>query len=79
MELREQILEATIKVFNKKGIKFKTWLYFLMFSVLMLFLLGFLLIVLIKPYYRENRIQAINNIVDTIEKQLIDKKANQCS
>ncbi len=43
----------------------------------MLGLLGFLLIALIKPYYRENRIESVNTIASTIETNLINKKATE--
>lgn len=43
----------------------------------MLILLGLLLIVFIKPYYRENRIETIDTIVTTIENELLNKKAKQ--
>ena len=62
--------------FNFKGIKFRTWLYFLIFSVVMLGLLGFLLIAFIKPYYRENRIETINTIVDKMEEELLLEKGD---
>ncbi|MBR0461222.1 MAG: HAMP domain-containing histidine kinase [Erysipelotrichaceae bacterium] len=62
--------------FNFKGIKFRTWLYFLIFSVVMLGLLGFLLIAFIKPYYRANRIETINTIVDKMEEELLLDKAD---
>ena len=57
--------------FNTKGIRFNTWLYFLGFSFLILLLLGTLLIVFIKPYYRDNQIDNINNIVSMVENKLI--------
>jgi signal transduction histidine kinase len=57
--------------FNFKGIRFSTWLYFLGFSVSMMLLLGFLLVVLIKPYYRNDRIRTIDVISDTIETLLL--------
>jgi len=57
--------------FNLKGIRFSTWLYFLGFSVTMLMLLGFLLVVLIKPYYRDDRIKTIGTISNTIEELLL--------
>ena len=57
--------------FNFKGIRFSTWLYFLGFSVSMMLLLGFLLVVLIKPYYRDDRIRSIDVISDTMESLLL--------
>ena len=57
--------------FNFKGIRFSTFLYFLGFSFAMLTLLGFLLVVLIKPYYRNDRINTIGTISTTIEELLL--------
>ncbi|MBQ6477975.1 MAG: HAMP domain-containing histidine kinase [Erysipelotrichaceae bacterium] len=57
--------------FNFKGISFSTWLYFLGFSLSIMLLLGFLLVVLIKPYYRNDRIRTIDVISDTIEGLLL--------
>lgn len=62
--------------FNFKGIKFKTWLYFLIFSILMLLILGILLIAFIKPYYRENRLKTIDNLINTIEEDLLLNKSS---
>lgn len=59
--------------FNTKGIRFNTWLYFFSFSILILGLLGFLLIVLIKPYYRNSQLTTIDTITSTIENNLIYK------
>ena len=62
---------------NLKGIRFSTWLYFLGFSFAMLVLLGFLLVVLIKPYYRNDRIKTIETISNTIEKTLLKDDVTQ--
>ena len=43
----------------------------------MLVLLGVLLIVFIKPYYRENRIKMIDTIVSTLENELLTNKVDQ--
>ena len=43
----------------------------------MLSLLGFLLVVLIKPYYREDRIKTVDTISDTIEKLLLNKSVSE--
>ena len=57
--------------FNFKGIRFSTWLYFLGFSVSMMVLLGFLLVVFIKPYYKNDRINTIDSISSTMESLLL--------
>ena len=43
----------------------------------MLSLLGFLLIVLIKPYYRQDRIKTIDTISNTIESLLLNNNVNE--
>ena len=62
--------------FNFKGIRFSTWLYFLGFSLTIMLLLGFLLVVLIKPYYRNDRMNTIDMISETIEKLLLKDDVN---
>jgi hypothetical protein len=62
--------------FNFKGIRFSTWLYFLGFSLTIMLLLGFLLVVLIKPYYRNDRMNTIDMISETIEKLLLKNDVN---
>jgi len=43
----------------------------------MLAVLGFLLVALIKPYYKESRLQTINSISNTIEDKLINSHATE--
>lgn len=43
----------------------------------MLTLLGVLLVAFIKPYYRENRIESIDTLVERIENELLLNKGNQ--
>ena len=43
----------------------------------MMVLLGFLLTVLIKPYYRDDRIRTIDNISDAIETLLLKNDVTQ--
>ncbi|MBR3006900.1 MAG: hypothetical protein IKH68_09615, partial [Erysipelotrichaceae bacterium] len=62
--------------FNFRGIRFSTWLYFLGFSVSIMLLLGSLLVLLIKPYYRDDRIKTINALSDTMESLLLDDDVN---
>lgn len=59
---------------NFKGIRFSTWLYFFVFSISILGLLGFLLVVFIKPYYRNDRIETVDVISNTIETMLVQDK-----
>ena len=58
---------------NLKGINFNVWLYFFLFSVGILFLLGLLQSTLIKPYYRNSKIETISEIADSIQDSLINK------
>ena len=44
-----------------------------MFSITILSLLGFLLLSLIKPYYRESQIKIIDTITKTVEDDLINR------
>ena len=44
-----------------------------MFSITILSLLGFLLLSLIKPYYRETQIKIIDTITKTVEDDLINR------
>ena len=65
--------------FNIKGIRFSTWLYFLGFSISILLILGFLLLVLIKPYYRNDRLSVIENISNSIEEIISSDNVNSSS
>lgn len=56
--------------FNHKGIRFHIWLYFFLFSVAILLLFGVLLNVLIRPYYRNDRIQQMEAISNLFEERL---------
>jgi len=62
---------------NLKGIRFSTWLYFLGFSISIMFLLGFLLVVLIKPYYRNDRINTIDLLSESIENLLLKENVSE--
>ncbi|MDD5791288.1 MAG: HAMP domain-containing sensor histidine kinase [Erysipelotrichaceae bacterium] len=57
--------------FDFKGIRFNVWLYFFGMSATILVMLGLLLVLLIKPYYRSNRIDVINNMSMTIESTIL--------
>ena len=57
-----------------KGIRFNTWLYFLGLSVSILALLGLLLMVFLKPYYRQNRIDALASLTEEIENSLLSRE-----
>ena len=63
--------------FDFNGIRFNTWMYFFTFSLTILALLGFLLLSMIKPYYRDSQLKTIDAISHTIETRLIDSKADE--
>lgn len=56
--------------FDRRGIRFHIWLYFFFFSVAILLLFGVLLNVLIRPYYRNDRINRLVQVAATFEKYL---------
>ena len=58
---------------NLKGINFNVWLYFFLFSIGILFLLGILQFTLIKPYYRNSKIATVSEIADSIQETLIQQ------
>ncbi len=62
--------------FDLKGIRFNTWLYFFLFSLTILLVLGILQISLIKPYYRNDRIRNIELIAGVIENDLLKNNIN---
>ncbi len=56
-----------------KGIRFNIWLYYMMFALGILAILGLLQTVMIQPYYRENKISMMQEVADAIEASIIDK------
>ncbi len=57
-----------------KGIRFHIWLYFALFALGILALFGVLQNVLIEPYYRDNKISAIQNVADVIVEMMIESE-----
>ena len=57
-----------------KGIRFHIWLYFVLFALGILALFGVLQNVLIEPYYRGNKISAIQNVADVIVESMIESE-----
>ena len=55
-----------------KGIRFHIWLYFALFALGILALFGVLQNVLIEPYYRDNKITAIQTVADVIVENMIE-------
>ncbi len=58
--------------FDFKGIRFKTWILFVSFTGGILFLLWFLQISSLKPYYRSVKVNGVQNIAIKIEQALND-------
>ena len=56
------------------GIKFNIWLYFMLFAAGLLALVGGAQLLLIKPYYRSNKISAIKEVAATIQEYVIDNQ-----
>ena len=52
--------------FNYKGIRFKTWLYFFIFTFVTLVSIGLLFAAIIKPYYRDSQIEKIDHIKESL-------------
>ncbi|MBO4358358.1 MAG: HAMP domain-containing histidine kinase [Erysipelotrichaceae bacterium] len=63
--------------FNFKGIRFSTWLYFLGFSLSIMILLGLLLVLFIKPYYRNDRLKTVDAITETMESLLLKEDLSE--
>ncbi len=59
--------------FDLRGIRFNVWLYFLGFAFLVLALFGIFQAVLIRPYYRSDRIAAIESLANTIKTDIFDQ------
>ncbi|MBR2802923.1 MAG: HAMP domain-containing histidine kinase [Erysipelotrichaceae bacterium] len=57
--------------FDLKGIRFNIWLYFFVFSAAILLLFGVLLNFLIRPYYRNDRLERMDNLSNILESQLL--------
>ena len=57
-----------------KGIRFHIWLYFALFALGILALFGVLQNVLIEPYYRDNKISAIQSVADVIVESMIESE-----
>lgn len=56
-----------------KGIRFNIWLYYVLFALGILALLGILQTTMIKPYYRDTKISAMKEVADIIQTSIVDK------
>ncbi len=57
-----------------KGIRYNIWLYFMLFALCILALLGMLQTSMIKPYYRNSKISDIENVASQIQSVIIDNE-----
>lgn len=56
-----------------KGLRFNIWLYYVLFALGILALLGFLQTAMIRPYYRDNKINAMKEVADVIQESIVDQ------
>lgn len=69
--------------FRTKAIRFRLWLYFSLFSMVILLVLGSIQALLIKPYYRRDRQEKISVVADKVVNDLLstdsinNKKINE--
>lgn len=59
---------------DRRGIQFNIWLYFSLFATGILFILGVPQFLLIRPYYRNNKIVNVKQTADMIESYVIREK-----
>ena len=62
---------------NFGSIRFNIWLYFCLFSLVILVLFGLLQGVLIRPYYRNSRLDTIVEVAANLERLLLDDDSAQ--
>ncbi|MBQ9327857.1 MAG: HAMP domain-containing histidine kinase [Solobacterium sp.] len=61
---------------DRHGIRFSIWLVFLLFAVGVVLLIGLLQFSLIKPYYRNNKIQNVKEVSEQIQEYVITDNGN---
>ena len=57
---------------DRHGIRFNVWLFFFLFAIGVVALIGVLQFTLIKPYYRNNKIKTVQQVADRIQNYMID-------
>ncbi len=62
--------------FDRHGIRFQFWFFYLIFAVFIVLLLGILQFSLIKPYYRNNQIRTVQYVSNEIQRFIIDDNGN---
>ncbi len=58
---------------DRDGIQFNLWLFFCIFAIGIMISLGVLQFSLIKPYYRDNKIQTVKRVSDQIQTYVIEQ------
>lgn len=61
---------------DTKGIKFRVWLFFVVFIIAVVLLLGILQFSFIRPYYRNSKITTVKQIADLVEERIINQNGN---
>ncbi len=56
---------------DRHGIRFNIWLFFLLFAVGIVLILGILQFSLVRPYYRSNQIRVVEQVSEDIETYLL--------
>ena len=62
--------------FDRHGIRFQFWFFYLIFAVFIVLLLGILQFSLIKPYYRNNQIRTVQYVSNEIQRFILDDNGN---
>jgi len=64
---------------DRHGIRFSIWLFFFLFAIGVVLLLGILQFSLVKPYYRNNKIQVVKEVGDQIQEYVINDNGNSAA
>lgn len=59
------------------GIRFRFWLSFFLLAVGIIVFIGVLQTGLIRPYYRNSKVQTVRTLADTVQSDLLDQKATE--
>ncbi|MBR2990592.1 MAG: HAMP domain-containing histidine kinase [Solobacterium sp.] len=62
---------------DRHGIRFNIWLFFLLFAVGIVLMLGILQFSLVRPYYRSNQVRTVEHVADELENSLLNENRNQ--
>lgn len=57
---------------DRHGIRFNIWLFFFLFAIMILLLIGVLQYSMVKPYYRNSKIQTVKRVAEQIQEYMID-------